>query len=53
VVGASLLYLGVRYATDVTATLLLALVFVASSELFIGRRHVTARLWRAPAKPPW
>ena len=47
VVGASRVYLGAHYATDVIATLLLALVFVASSELFIGwlhRRGDTSRL---------
>ena len=47
VVCAGRVYLGAHFATDVIATLLLALVFVASSELFIGwlhRRGGTSRL---------
>jgi undecaprenyl-diphosphatase len=38
-VGASRLYLGVHYASDVVGGLLLALLFVAGSEVVIGVLH--------------
>jgi undecaprenyl-diphosphatase len=62
VIAASRVYLGAHYTTDVIATLLLAVVFVAGSELFIGhlhRRNPQSRLacgaathhrWRNPPK---
>jgi undecaprenyl-diphosphatase len=39
VIAASRVYLGAHYTTDVIATLLLAVVFVAGSELFIDYLH--------------
>ena len=39
VIAASRVYLGAHYTTDVIATLLLAVVFVAGAELFIGYLH--------------
>ena len=38
-IAASRVYLGAHYTTDVIATLLLAVVFVAGSELFIDHLH--------------
>ena len=38
-IAASRVYLGVHFTSDVVGTLLLAIVFVAGSEVFIGALH--------------